>query len=166
MVYKPKGRRFYVVKFHFEGKVIHKATKATSMKDALDIQAHIRSELAKGNWGILEAKLTPTVTEFLHRDFLPYIETKHATKPATLRYYRTGAASLESSDLARIRLEQLNDISTPDNMLLAIRTYLPPLSIVVSAPFAVLFISPSSGERSTGDPRLRWQRESGSATVC
>jgi integrase len=109
MIYKPKGRRFYMVKFRFEGKLIHKATKATTMKDALDIQARVRTELAKGNWGILEAKATPTLTEFLRRDFLPYVESKHATKPATLRYYKTGANSLMSSNLASLRLDGVTD---------------------------------------------------------
>jgi integrase len=109
MVYKPKGRRYYMVKFHFEGRLIHKATKAATLKDALDIQAHIRSELAKCNWGILEAKPTPTLSQFLRCDFLPFVETKHATKPATLRYYKTGITSLQSSDLAGLRLDQVTD---------------------------------------------------------
>lgn len=109
MIYKPKGRRFYVVKFRREGRLIHKATKAETMRDALDIQAHIRRELAKGNWGILEAKPTPTFGEFLRHDFLPYVETKHAQKPATLRYYKSGAASLQSSDLACLRLDEVTD---------------------------------------------------------
>jgi integrase len=109
MIYKPKGRRYYMVKFRFEGKLIHKATKAVTMRDALDIQARIRTELAKGNWGILEAKPIVTLGEFLRRDFLPFVETKHAAKPATLRYYKTGAASLQSSDLAGLRLDEVTD---------------------------------------------------------
>ena len=109
MIYKPRGRRFYMVKFRFEGKLIHKATKAVTMKDALDIQAHIRTEMAKGNWGILESKPTPTLAEFLRGDFLPYVESKHALKLATLRYYKTGAASLLTSDLASLRIDEVTD---------------------------------------------------------
>lgn len=59
MIYKPKGRRFYMLKFRFEGKLIHKATKAGTMKDALDIQARIRSELAKGQLGHTRIKAHP-----------------------------------------------------------------------------------------------------------
>ena len=54
MIYKPKGRRFYSVKFKWHGKPIQKRTKATTAKDARSIEATMRSELALGNFGILK----------------------------------------------------------------------------------------------------------------
>ncbi len=109
MIYKPKGRRFYMVKFHYEGKLIHKATKATTQAAALDIQAKIRNELARGNWNVLKAKPVPTLAEFLRRDFLPYVESKHTAKPSTARYYSTGVKSLLATDLAGLRLDEVTD---------------------------------------------------------
>ena len=67
MIYKPKGRRYYMVKFMWQGQSIRKSTRATSARDARSIEAKLRSELARGNWGILTPKATPTLAEFLRR---------------------------------------------------------------------------------------------------
>ncbi len=32
MIYKPRGRKYYKVKFHFKGQLIHKATRAKTRK--------------------------------------------------------------------------------------------------------------------------------------
>ena len=62
MIYK-KGR-YDMVKFHWKGKVIRKSTRATTKKDANSI-AGPRSELALGNFGILEEKkICPTLADF------------------------------------------------------------------------------------------------------
>jgi integrase len=52
---------------------------------------------------------SPTLAEFLEKDFLPYTETTHAAKPATLRYYKAGAASLTASTLATLRIDKITD---------------------------------------------------------
>ncbi len=109
MIYKPKRRRYYVVKFRYEGQVIHRRTRATTAKDARAIESRMRSELARGNWGILEAKPAPTLSDFLRKDFLPFTESRFQTKPKTLGYYAYGAKSLAASDLARLRLEEITD---------------------------------------------------------
>ncbi len=109
MQYKPIGRSYYTVKFRFKGKLIHRRTRARTQKEAIAIEARIRSELERGNWGILEAKPVPTLSEFLRRDFLPFVESKFASKPATARYYATGAKSLLASDFAGLRLDEITD---------------------------------------------------------
>lgn len=109
MIYKPKGRRYYMAKFMWKGEIICKSTRATTAKDARSIEAKLRSELARGNWDILEPKPAPTLAEFLKKDFIPYCETKHAAKPATLRYYKTGAKSLADSALAQLKLDEITD---------------------------------------------------------
>ncbi len=107
MIYKLSGRRYYRVKFHFKGKTIHKCTRATDAKTARSIEATLRAELAKGNWGILERKPAPTLKEFLSKDFLPFTRTRFAGKAKTLEYYEYGADRLNASDLANLRLTEI-----------------------------------------------------------
>jgi hypothetical protein len=38
MIYKPKGRRYYMVKFMWRGQLIRKSTRATTAKDARSIE--------------------------------------------------------------------------------------------------------------------------------
>ncbi len=108
MIYKPKGRKYYVVRFRFNGKLIQKRTRATNRNDAKDIASTIRSELAKGNFGILERKAAPALEEFLKDDFLPYIDST-AAKESTATYYHDGAKRLLASDLAGLRLDEITD---------------------------------------------------------
>jgi integrase len=109
MIYKPKGRQRYRVKFKWGGKVIHKSTMATDAKTARSIESTIRSELAKGNFGILKPKPKPTLGAFLKNDFLPFVESRHKAKPATLRYYQFGAERLQHSDMAGLHLADITD---------------------------------------------------------
>ena len=71
MIYKLNRREGYRVKFQFKGETIHKCTRATDAKSARSIEAKIRTELAKGNWGILEMKPAPTLKEFLNKILCP-----------------------------------------------------------------------------------------------
>ncbi len=107
MIYK-KGR-YYMAKFTWQGKVIRKSTRATEAKIARAIEGKIRSELARGNWGILEATPAPTLAEFLKRDFLPYSESKFRDKLGTLQYYCDGAKRLLASQIASLRLSEITD---------------------------------------------------------
>ena len=90
MIYK-KGR-YYMAKFMWEGKVIRKSTRCASAKDARTVEGTIRSQLAKGNFGILEFKPRLTLAEFLKGDFLPFVETEFQTKPNSRDYYRYATA--------------------------------------------------------------------------
>ena len=107
MIYKPKGRKYFKVKFHFQGQLIHKATRARTKSDARTIEAALRSELAKGNWGILEMKPSPKLGEFLKKDFLPFTRTRFAGKTKTRQYYEYGAARLQESALGELKLNEV-----------------------------------------------------------
>ena len=107
MIYKLKGRKYYRVKFQFKGETIHKCTRATDAKTARSIEATLRSELAKGNWGIIERKPAHTLKEFLNKDFLPFTRTRFAGKAKTLEYYEYGADRLCNSDLAKLRITEI-----------------------------------------------------------
>jgi integrase len=107
MIYKLNGRRYYRVKFQFKGETIHKCTRATDAKTARSIESTLRSELAKGNWGILERKPAPMLREFLTKEFLPFIRTRCAAKAKTRQYYEYGAGRLSASDLATLRITEI-----------------------------------------------------------
>ncbi len=107
MIYKPTGRKYFKVKFHFQGQLIHKATRAKTKSDARTIEATIRSELARGNWGILEMKPSPKLGEFLKKDFLPFTRTRFAGKVKSRQYYEYGSARLQESALAELKLDEV-----------------------------------------------------------
>jgi integrase len=107
MIFKPEGRRFYTIKFKFEGQLIQRRTKATSRKAARDIEATLRSELAKGNWGILTPRKPLTLADFLKKDFLPFCETCFASKPNSASYYSYAVDQLCRSDLAKLHLDEI-----------------------------------------------------------
>lgn len=107
MIYKLSGRKYYRVKFQFKGETIHKCTRAMDAKTARSIEATLRAELAKGNWGILARKPAPTLKEFLTKDFLPFTRTRFAGKAKTCEYYEYGADRLSDSDLANLRLSEI-----------------------------------------------------------
>ncbi len=117
MIYKPVyrddgGERvspYYMVKFMWKGKLIRKSTRAANAKDARAIEGKLRAELARGNWDVLEAKPKPTLAEFLRKEFLPHVRSKCAAKPATVRYYETGAEELQRADFASLTLDKITD---------------------------------------------------------
>ena len=107
MIYK-RGS-IYWTKFQHQGRVIYKSTGQTSQTKARQVEAKLRSELAMGNFGILSKKAVPTLSDFLRRDFIPYVESKHIAKPGTLEYYRDGANMVLKCEWACERLDQIND---------------------------------------------------------
>src|SRR5258708_10321100 len=107
MIYK-RGK-FYWYKFMWKGSLIRESTKQSNDKIARNMESAHRTSLAKGEVGLREKKAAPTLKEFLKQDFLPYVDTRHATKPNTLRYYSDGSAMLTKSELAGLRLNELTD---------------------------------------------------------
>ena len=110
MVYKPKGRKFYLVEFRCRGKRILKRTKVTHVEDARAIESVIRTELERENYGILRPKPVPSLAGFLKDEFLPFTEARfREVKPNTAIYYQRGAKMLLSSPLASMKLDTITD---------------------------------------------------------
>jgi integrase len=107
MIYR-RGK-YYWFKFMFNGQLVRASTKVSNAQVARNIESARRTALAKGEVGIKEKKPAPTLVVFLKKEFLPFAETRHAAKPATLRYYKVGAASLTNSNLATMRLDEITD---------------------------------------------------------
>jgi integrase len=99
----------YWYKFMWQGKLVRESTKQGNDKVARQMESAHRTSLAKGEVGIREKKAVPTLKEFIKKEFLPYIEMRHATKPNTLRYYADGSTMLTKSALAGLRLDELTD---------------------------------------------------------
>jgi len=110
MVYRPKDRKFYLVDFKFRGKRILKRTKVTHIDDARAIESAIRTELERGNYGILRPKPSLTLEEVLKDEFLPFIESRfRQAKANTAIYYQRGAKMLLASPLASMKLDAITD---------------------------------------------------------
>ncbi len=97
----------YWYKFNWNGKTIRAYTKQGNDKVARTMESAHRTALAKGEVGILEREPAPTLTEFLKGEFLPFIESHFVTKPKTAAYYSYGVRLLVSSDLGKMRLDEI-----------------------------------------------------------
>jgi integrase len=109
MLYKQPGSKYYWTKFQWRGQTIRKRTGACDKKGARAIEATIRSQLAQGNFGILQAKQSPTLGEFLKKDFGPFVEGNFKDTPKTAEYYEYGIKSLLGSELSQLRLNEITN---------------------------------------------------------
>jgi integrase len=93
-IYKQKGSKNWWYKFNWNGALIRESTKQSNKRIAENMEAAHRASLARGEVGIREKKLAPTVQEFAKQDFLPFIESRFVQKPKTLEYYRNGVKNI------------------------------------------------------------------------
>ena len=107
-VYKQKGSNRWWYKFNWDGETIRKSTKQTNKRVAEQMEAAHKSALAKGEVGIRDRKVVPTVAEFADLDFLPFVESRFANKPKTLEYHKNGLKRLKDfSALAKAKLDAI-----------------------------------------------------------
>ena len=76
-----KRGRIYWYKFMWIGKIVRESTKQGNDRVARQMEAAHRADLAKGLVGIREKAPSLQLRDFIKRKFLPYIETKKASKP-------------------------------------------------------------------------------------
>ncbi|HWR34650.1 MAG TPA: site-specific integrase [Clostridia bacterium] len=106
-IYKRGGVYWY--KFMWNGELIRESTKQGNDKKARNIESAHRTSLANGLVGIREKKPAPALADFLKDDFVPFVETKHAAKPATAEYYTDGANMICKCDWASDPLDKISD---------------------------------------------------------
>jgi|SRR6516164_4378459 len=99
----------YWYKFMWNGELVRESTKQRNDRVARQMEAAHRTALGKGEVGIRERKPAPMLKEFLKKQFLPYAETAHATKPRTLRYYKQDVDMLLRSKAAALTIDQISD---------------------------------------------------------
>jgi site-specific recombinase XerD len=104
-----KRGKYYWYSFIFNGERIQESTKQAKRSAARDIQAAMRTALAKGEVGIVERKPVPTLRAFGQR-FVEYITVRCAVKPHTVSFYAKKLARLlEFEPLASARLNKIDE---------------------------------------------------------
>jgi len=104
-----KRGRVYWYHFIFNGEHVQESTKQGNPRVARQMEAAHKTALAKGEVGFREKRPVPTLAGFLEKEFLPFVETKCAAKPATVRYYQYGAQTLKAADCAGLPLDSITD---------------------------------------------------------
>src|ERR1700674_2040885 len=98
MVYKQRKSKNWWYKFTWNGEPIRESTKQTNKRVAEQMEAAHKTALAKGEVGIRERKVIPTLKEFAVR-FEQTIETVCAEKPATVGFYKAKTRYLLADSL-------------------------------------------------------------------
>jgi hypothetical protein len=90
-----KRGRIYWYKFMWNGEAIRKSTRQTNQVVARNMESAHRTSLAKGEVGIREKKVVPTLADFCVRRLAPWLES--TTAPKTWRdFYRVGLCAIET----------------------------------------------------------------------
>jgi len=91
-VYKRGGTWWF--KFAWDGEMIRESTKQANKRVAEQMEAARKTQMAKGEVGIRDRAPVPTLAQFAHADFLPFVEASFRDKANTLAYYRNGVQGL------------------------------------------------------------------------
>jgi integrase len=140
MIYK--RARTYWYKFMWDGKLVRESTKQGNDKVARQMESAHRTSLAKGEVGIREKKVAPTLKEFCSKRVEPWAKARFETAcPKNWTWYRTGIRALTgykpiadarldeitgevASDFAAHRLGEGMQVSTANNSLRVLRRIL------------------------------------------
>jgi integrase len=106
-IYKRGGIYWY--KFMWNGTLVRESTKQGNDKVARQMESAHRTSLAKGEVGIREKKLVPTLASFLKGRILPWAEsTFAASTPKNAKWYRNECrVLLEYKPLAKAALDAI-----------------------------------------------------------
>ena len=97
----------YWYKFMWSGELIRESTRQTNQNTARQMEATHRASLAKGEVGIREKKIVPTLGEFISQRFEPWAEASTSAK-TWLDYYRPGIRTIRAyKPLASLRLDEI-----------------------------------------------------------
>src|SRR5450631_4154481 len=99
----------YWYKFMWQGKLIRESTNQGNDKVARNMESAHRTSLAKGEVGIREKKLSPTLSEFMENRFEPWAKARFEHNvPKTWLWYRTAMrAILKFKPLAYATLDKI-----------------------------------------------------------
>jgi integrase len=102
-----KRGEVYWYKFMWLGKVVRESTKQGNDKVARQMEAAHRTSLAKGEVGIREKKLAPTLFEFCENRFEPWVKSTIAQK-TWLDFYCVGLRAIKGyRPLADLKLDEV-----------------------------------------------------------
>src|SRR5882757_9925599 len=99
----------YWYEFVHNGKRYQRSSGVKSQRAARLIEAATRTNLAKGDVGIVERKKAPTLQVF-KKAFMDAIEVRSAEKPATIGFYATKLEQLlKHRPLREARLDSIDE---------------------------------------------------------
>jgi integrase len=102
-----KRGRIYWYKFAFNGESIRESTRQTNQHTARQMESAHRTSLAKGEVGIRDKKIVPTLSDFISERFEPWAEASTSAK-TWLDYYRPGIRTIQTyKPLANLRLNEI-----------------------------------------------------------
>src|SRR3954464_15241086 len=104
-----KRGHIYCYKCTFNGVAIRESTRQTNQHVARQMEAAHRSSLAKGEVGIREKKVVPTLKNFCRERIEPWAKsTFEKASPKTWLWYGFGVDSLKKSKtLANLKLNEI-----------------------------------------------------------
>lgn len=115
MVYKQKTSNNWWYKFVWNGELVRESTKQSNKRVAEQMAAAHRTRLAKGEVGIRDKTVAPTLAEFAENHFLPFVRTTSADKPNTVRFYQNSVNNLKgASALAGLHMDAITSESIAD----------------------------------------------------
>lgn len=98
----------YWYKFMWQGKLIRESTHQGNDKVARNMESAHRTSLAKGEVGIREKRIAPTLAEFMESKFKPWVEATFHEKQRTKIWYLGGVRRLsEFAPLGKARLNAI-----------------------------------------------------------
>ena len=106
-IYKRGG--VYWFGFVFNGERVQRSTHQRSGRVAEQIEAAYRTELAKGEVGLVQRNRAPTLQHFAQR-FIDFVQTRSSAKPATVCFYSQKLARLlDYKPMAKARLDHIDE---------------------------------------------------------
>ena len=109
-----KRGNIYWYKFTFKGEAIRESTRQRNQHTARQMESAHRTSLARGEVGLRDKKIAPTLADFISQRFEPWAEA--STSPKTwLDYYRPGARTIQKyQPLASLRLDEITSEKAAD----------------------------------------------------
>src|SRR2546425_7155368 len=91
----------------WQGCMVRESTRQGNDKIARQMEAAHRTSLAKGEVGIREKAIVPTLADFCEKRFEPWVESTTAKK-TWLDFYRVGLRAIKGCrSLASLRLDEV-----------------------------------------------------------
>ncbi len=102
----------YWYKFMWQGRLVRESTKQGNDKVARQMESAHRTSLAKGEVGIREKKLSPTLADFIDKRFEPWAKAQFSARIKTWLWYRNGFRRLKTfRPLASLPLNEITSES-------------------------------------------------------
>ena len=109
-----KRGKIYWYKFTFNGEAIRESTRQTNQHTARQMESAHRTSFARGEVGLRDKKISPTLADFISQRFEPWAEASTSAK-TWLDYYRPGIRTIQTyKPLANLRLNEITGEKAAD----------------------------------------------------